>query len=140
MKKPDLIVRTSLTVPLTSGIFKRTPKSGTLTAKLLKTPRDPIEVYADLIRKAQKRNIKLDRFFGANEDRPRIDACTVREALDHGLAGCLSSKRVLSYFLLFLLEVNQFARLCSLTLGKSCRRIIFPSQCANLGKNGSTAI
>lgn len=140
MKKPDLIVRTSLTVPVTSGIFKRTPKSGTLTAKLLKTPRDPIEVYADLIRKAQKRNIKLDRFFGANEERPRIDACTVREALDHGLAGCLSSKRVLSYFLLYLLEVNQFARLCSLTLGKSCRRIIFHSQCSNLRKNGSPTI
>ena len=105
MKKPDLIVRTSLTVPLAGGIFKKTPRSGTLTSKLLKTPRDPIELYAELIRKAQKRNFKLDRFFGINEHRPRIDACSVREALDHGLAGCLSSKRVLSYFLLYVLEV-----------------------------------
>ena len=113
MKKPDLIVRTSLTVPITGGIFKRTPKSGTLTAKLLKTPRDPIEVYAELIRKAQTRNFKLDRFFGVSQDRPRIDACTVREAFDHGLAGCLSSERVLSYFLLYLLQVNQFALECA---------------------------
>jgi len=107
MKKPSLQIRTSLAIP-SSGISKRrTPRSeAQISSKLLQTPRKPVEVYMELIRNAQKRNIKLDRIFGSNEQRPRIDACTIRQAFEHGLAGCLSSKRVLPYFLLYLLEVH----------------------------------
>jgi hypothetical protein len=105
MKKPSLKVRTSLAIP-SRTIAKQTPRSAQLTSTLLKTPKNPVDLYLELTRNAQRRNYKLDRFFGANELRPRIDACTIRQALDHGLAGCLSSKRVLSYFLLYLFEVT----------------------------------
>lgn len=85
----------------------KTPRSAPLSSsRPIKTPRNPIDLYLRLSRNAQKRNFKLDRFFGENEDRPRVDACTIQEALDHGLAGGLSSKRVLSYFFLYLLEVS----------------------------------
>ena len=105
MKKPSLQIRTSLAIPF-SGVSKRkTPRSAQFSSKLLQTPRKPIDVYLELTRNAQKRNFKLDRFFGSNELRPRIDACTIHQAFEHGLAGCLSSKRVLPYFLLYLLEV-----------------------------------
>jgi hypothetical protein len=105
MKKPSLKVRTSLAIP-SRTITKQTPRSAQLTSTLLKTPKNPVDLYLELTRNAQRRNYKLDRFFGANELRPRIDACTIRQAVDHGLAGCLSSKRVLSYFLLYLFEVT----------------------------------
>ena len=105
MKKPNLQVRTSLTLPSLGISKKKTPRSAELSAKLLRTPRNPVEVYSELIRNAQKRNFKLDRFFGNNELRPRIDGCTISDAFKHGLAGCLSSRRVLSYFFLYLLEV-----------------------------------
>ena len=105
MKKPTLHIRTSFTNS-SSGITKRTPRSAKLSSTCVQTPRKPVELYLELIRNAQKRNFKLDRFFGPSELRPRIDACTIREAFDHGLAGCLSSKRVIPYFLLYLLEVS----------------------------------
>ena len=106
MKRPNLRVRTSLNVP-SNGISKRkTPRTAELSGKLLRTPLNPVELYLELTRNAQRRNFKLDRFFGSNEPRPRLDSCTIRQALELGLAGCLSSKRVLSYFLLYLLEVR----------------------------------
>jgi hypothetical protein len=106
MKKPALKVRTTLAPP-SRTLTKQTPRSAQLTSTFLRTPKNPVDLYLELTRNAQRRNYKLDRFFGANsnEPRPRIDACTIRQALDHGLAGCLSSKRVLSYFLLYLFEV-----------------------------------
>jgi hypothetical protein len=126
MKKPNLQVRTSLALPSLGISKKKTPRSAELSAKLLQTPRNPVEVYSELIRNAQKRNTKLDRFFG-NELRPRIDACTISDAFKHGLAGCLSSKRVLSYFFFYLLEVASASDSC-LTLGKFDRTTAVPPE------------
>ena len=127
MKRPALQIRTSLIAP-SAGVSKRkTPRTADLTSKLLQTPKNPVQLYLELTDKARKRNFKLDRFFGPNELRPRIDACTIREAFDHGLAGCLSSKRVLSYFFLYLLEVGSDIE-TFLILGKLHRGISLSAQ------------
>jgi len=133
MKKPALQIRTSFTAP-SAGVSKRkTPRSADLTSKLLQTPKNPVHLYLELNDKARKRNIKLDRFFGPNELRPRIDACTIREGFQYGLAGCLSSKRVLSYFFLYLLQVNS-------TAYESENRKISSKLCSSCSKWSSSRI
>ena len=104
MKKPSLRIWTTRQSSETK-ITKRTPRSAELN-KFLRTPLRPAETYLELIRNAERRNRKLERIFGGKDShRPRIDSCTIAQAFQHGLAGCLSSKRVLAYFLHYLLEV-----------------------------------
>jgi hypothetical protein len=110
MKNPGLVIQTSgldITLhPPRTKIGKRTPRSTDLEKFLQTSPR-PTDTYLELVRNAVKRNNKLDRILGGRDARhPRIDSCTIPQAFEHGLAGCLSSKRVLTYFLHYLLEVR----------------------------------
>lgn len=104
MKKPGLRIWTSLYSSPTKST-RRTPRSAELH-KLLRTPLRPAELYLELVRNADRRNRKLDRILGSKDSqRPRIDSCSVDQAFQHGLAGCLSSTRVFPYLLDYLLEV-----------------------------------
>ena len=106
MKKPNLRIHTSMAIHLPRMSIAKTPTPTHLVDSLTRPPRSPIGTYLGLVRTAHQRNSKLDRFFASDALRPRIDACTIRHAFDHGLAGCLSSKRVLPYFLLYVLKVS----------------------------------